>query len=129
MPARIRLHADTVMLVPRSVSPFAVDLPDDVIGGLDTPGQRRRDRRGTASTAFTSRLKADRTSSQLILRRVKRLNPTSATAENSTADNGASERDKQGELFAVYRIRSVFSDSPLTLVQTKTSHRGHAVIE
>ncbi len=67
-------------------------------------------------TAFTSRRKADHVKARLIVRRVKRLNPTS-------------HGQAQGELFATYRHHAVFTDSPLQMLQAETSHRGHAVIE
>jgi len=74
-------------------------------------------------TAFTSRRKADHISARLLVRRVKRLNPTSATVKT------ASQAGEQGELFSLYRYHCVFTDSPLTLVQAEKHHRGHAVIE
>jgi Transposase DDE domain group 1 len=66
-------------------------------------------------TAFAS-ARAHRTDGRLIVRRVKRLNPT-ATAQG------------QGELFATYRYHAVFTDSPFPLTQAESDHRGHAVIE
>ena len=81
-------------------------------------------------TAFTSRRKADHIHARLIVRRVKRLNPTgssptgsSTTGKNSTGDAA------QGELFTLYRYHCVCTDSPLTLVQAEHTHRAHAVIE
>jgi Transposase DDE domain group 1 len=35
----------------------------------------------------------------------------------------------QGELVTQYRYHAVFTDSPFTLVQAETQHRGHAIIE
>ena len=35
----------------------------------------------------------------------------------------------QGELFATYRYHAVFTDSPFTLVQAESDHRGHAIVE
>jgi hypothetical protein len=67
-------------------------------------------------TAFTSRRQKDHISGRLIVRRVKRLNPKSVP-------------DGQGELFPHYRHHGVFTDSPLTMLQAETSHRGHAIIE
>ena len=52
-------------------------------------------------TAFTGRRKAEHVTARLIVRRVKRLNPTSATGQ------------VQDELFAGYRYHGVFTDSPL----------------
>jgi hypothetical protein len=67
-------------------------------------------------TAFTSRRKTDHLTARLIVRRVKRLNPTSVPAG-------------QSELFAVYRHHAVFTDSPQPMLQAETTHRQHAVIE
>ena len=50
------------------------------------------------------------------MRRVRRLNPKAAA-------------QGQGELFATYRYHAVFTDSPFTLVQAESDHRGHAVVE
>jgi Transposase DDE domain group 1 len=66
-------------------------------------------------TAFASH-RAHRTEARLIVRRVRRLNP-------STAPQG------QHELFATYRYHATFTDSPFPLVQAESQHRGHAVIE
>ena len=49
-------------------------------------------------TAFTSRRKADHISGRLIVRRVKRLNPASKTAQTSKTATGG---DEQGELYAL----------------------------
>ena len=65
-------------------------------------------------TAFTSRPKAEHVTARLIVRRVKRLNPAAAA---------------QGELFAAYRYHAVFTDSPLSMLDAESDHRGHAVIE
>ncbi len=84
-------------------------------------------------TAFTSRRKADHIEGRLIVRRVKRLNPTtikpkptSATTKATKATDSAPE---QQELFSLYRYHAVFSDNPLTLIQAEKTHRGHAIIE
>ena len=69
-----------------------------------------------AFTAFTSRRQADHITGRLIVRRVKRLNPTSVP-------------DGQGELFPDYRHHGVFTDSGLTMLQAEKTHRGHAIIE
>jgi hypothetical protein len=63
--------------------------------------------------AFSSRPKKLQAPGRLIVRRVKRLNPT----------------DGQGELFDVYRHHAVFTTSAHTMLQAETEHRGHAVIE
>jgi hypothetical protein len=64
-------------------------------------------------TAFTSR--AHTTDGRLIVRRVKRLNPKMPAG--------------QGELLPDYRYHAVFTDSPFTMLQAESQHRGHAVIE
>jgi len=74
--------------------------------------------------AFTSRRKADHIQARLIVRRVKRLNPTP-----NTTTKGTQSTPEQQELFSLYRYHAVFSDSPLTLVQAEKTHRGHAIIE
>jgi hypothetical protein len=66
-------------------------------------------------TAFAS-TRAHRTDGELIVRRVKRLNPNSVP-------------QGQGELFATYRYHAVFTDSPFQLVQAESDHRGHAIVE
>jgi hypothetical protein len=66
-------------------------------------------------TAFASK-RAHRTDGELIVRRVRRLNPKSAP-------------QGQGELFATYRYHAVFTDSPFPLVQAESDHRGHAIVE
>ena len=66
-------------------------------------------------TAFASK-PAHRTYGDLIVRRVKRLNPTAAA-------------QGQGELFTTYRYHAVFTDNPFELVQAESQHRGHAIIE
>ena len=77
-------------------------------------------------TAFTSRRKGEQITGRLIVRRVKRLNPSSEPKAGN-ADKGLTA--EQQELFAVYRYHAVFSDSPLVLVQAEKSHREHAIIE
>lgn len=78
-------------------------------------------------TAFTSRRKADHLQGRLIVRRVKRLNPTTTKAEDTT--KATESTAEQQELFSLYRYHAVFTDSPLTLVQAEKAHRGHAIIE
>ena len=68
-------------------------------------------------TAFTSRRKAEHVTGRLIVRRVRRLNPTSKTG------------DEQGDLFTTWRHHAVFTDSPMTMLQAEAQHRGHAIIE
>jgi hypothetical protein len=67
-------------------------------------------------TAFTSRRQVDHITARLIVRRVRRLNPTSVT-------------QGQGELFSVYRHHGVFTDSPLVMLQAEMTHRDHAIVE
>ena len=70
----------------------------------------------TTFTAFTSRRKADHITARLIVRRVRRLNPTTHT-------------DGQEELFTTYRHHGLFTDSLAPMLDAETSHRGHAIIE
>jgi hypothetical protein len=66
----------------------------------------------TGYTAFTSKPKSRQVSARLIVRRVPDLNPA-----------------KQSELFTVYRYHPVFTDTPLSMLEAETAHRGHAIIE
>ena len=59
--------------------------------------------------AFTSRRKADHIQARLIVRRVKRLNPTTI---KPTTTKGKDSAPEQQELFSLYRHHAVFSDSP-----------------
>ncbi len=71
-------------------------------------------------TAFGSKKKSKQVTARLIVRRVKRLNPTSG------------DGSEQGELFTTptgYRYHAVFTDSTLEPVQTEAIHRGHAIVE
>ncbi len=77
-------------------------------------------------TAFTSRRKGEQITGRLMVRRVKRLNPSSKP-KTGNQDKGLTA--EQQELFATYRYHAVFSDSPLVLVQAEKSHREHAIIE
>jgi hypothetical protein len=79
-------------------------------------------------TAFTSRRKAEHLSARLVVRRVKRLNPTTS-ATSSAGHSKQSEHGEQGELFAAYRHHAVFTDSDLAMLDADTTHRAHAVIE
>ncbi len=81
-------------------------------------------------TAFSSRRQADHIQARLIVRRVKRLNPTAIKPKPTSATvKGEETSPEQQELFSLYRYHAVFSDSPLTLVQAEKAHRGHAIIE
>ncbi|MDK9628278.1 IS1380 family transposase [Propionibacterium freudenreichii] len=66
-------------------------------------------------TAFTSHPKEDQVTCRLVVRRVKRLNPT------AHAD--------QGELFDTYRYHPLITNSTLPMIQADERHRGHAIIE
>ena len=52
---------------------------------------------------------------RLIVRRIRRDDPA--------------QHPGQGELITQYRYHAVFTDSPYTLVQAESQHRGHAIIE
>jgi len=78
-------------------------------------------------TAFTSRRKADHIDGRLIVRRVKRLNPSKPKAKAAKAVNDAT--GVQQELFSLYRYHAVFSDTRLVLIQAEKTHRGHPIIE
>lgn len=67
-------------------------------------------------TAFTSRPKADHVTARLIVRRVTRL-------------QAAAKSSGQGTLFDTYRYHAVFTDTPITMLQAESQHRGHAIIE
>jgi hypothetical protein len=67
----------------------------------------------TSYTAFTSRRRRTVTA-RLIVRRVKLLPPAGAD---------------QPALVDGYRYHAVFTDSPLTMLQAETCHRGHAIVE
>jgi hypothetical protein len=67
-------------------------------------------------TAFTGRRRAEHVSARLIVRRVRRLNPTSVAAG-------------QSEMFAVYRHHAVFTDSGEPMLAAEATHRDHAIIE
>jgi hypothetical protein len=68
----------------------------------------------TSYTAFTSRGAARQVTARLIVRRVKLLPPAGAD---------------QPALVEGYRHHAVFTDSPLTMLQAETCHRGHAIVE
>lgn len=63
--------------------------------------------------AFGSRPKKRRVHGRLIVRRVKRLNPTTG----------------QDGLFEVWRYHAVFVTSGVEMLQAESQHRGHAIIE
>jgi hypothetical protein len=66
--------------------------------------------------AFTSKKTKYHVTARLIVRRVKRLNPT-------TVPEG------QGELFAVWRHHGFLTDDTLVIEQAEPRHRQHAIIE
>ena len=70
-----------------------------------------------AFTAFTGRRRAEHVTARLIVRRVRRLNPSAAA------------RGGQHELFAVYRYHAVFTDNPQPMLDAEATHRDHAIIE
>ena len=65
---------------------------------------------------FTSRTRAEHISARLIVRRVKRLNPTSVPAG-------------QDELFSVSRHHAVSTDSHRAMLAAEATHRDHAIVE
>ena len=70
----------------------------------------------TTHTAFISRAAGEQVTARLIVRRVKRLNP-------KTTSSG------QDPLFDTWRHHGVFTDSPMTMLQAESQHRGHAIVE
>ena len=67
-------------------------------------------------TAFTSRRHSEHISARLIVRRVKRLNPTTVPAG-------------QGALFTTWRHHAVFTDSREAMLAAEATHRDHAIVE
>jgi hypothetical protein len=70
----------------------------------------------TVLTAFTGRRRRDHITARLIVRRVRRLNPT-------TVPKG------QTEAFAVYRYHAVFTDNTQPMLTAEATHRDHAIVE
>ena len=70
----------------------------------------------TTFTAFTGRRRAEHVTARLIVRRVRRLNPTTVAVG-------------QSEMFAVYRYHAIFTDSPEPMLAAEATHRDHAIIE
>jgi hypothetical protein len=64
-------------------------------------------------TAFTSRRHSEHIGARLIVRRVKRLNPTTVPAG-------------QGALFSTWRHDAVFTDSAESMLAAEATHRDHA---
>jgi Transposase DDE domain group 1 len=75
----------------------------------------------TTVTVFTSRRKTEHVTCRLVVRRVKRLNPTTRTTDGTTS--------VQEELFAVYRHHGFITNSTLSMVEADARHRDHAVVE
>ena len=67
-------------------------------------------------TAFTGRRRAEHVTARLIVRRVRRLNPTTVPAG-------------QTEAFTVYRYHAVFTDSAELMLAAEATHRDHAIVE
>ena len=70
----------------------------------------------TPYTAFTSRPKKLQVTGRLIVRRVKRLNPTALKAGQDT-------------LFDTWRHHAIFVTSTIETLQAEAQHRDHAIIE
>jgi DDE family transposase len=70
--------------------------------------------------AFTGRAKKLHVAGRLIVRRVKRLNPTALKA---------GQPDQQDELFSTWRHHAVFVTSGFELLQAEAQHRDHAIVE
>jgi hypothetical protein len=70
-------------------------------------------------TAFTSRRKTEHVACRLVVRRVKRLNPTA----------GPSDDTVQGELFAAHRHHAFITNSTLATIEADARHRDHAIVE
>jgi Transposase DDE domain group 1 len=69
----------------------------------------------TTYTAFTSHPKNQQVTGRLIVRRVRRLNPRTASG--------------QDELFTLWRHHAVFVTSTVAMLQAETQHRAHAIVE
>jgi len=67
-------------------------------------------------TAFTSRRHSEHIGARLIVRRVRRLNPTTVPAG-------------QGALFATWRHHAVFTDSAESMLTAEATHRDDAIVE
>jgi hypothetical protein len=67
----------------------------------------------TIYTAFAGTRHA--VTARLIVRRIRRDDPAQIPG--------------QAQLLPIYRYHAVFTDSPFTLVQAESQHRGHAIIE
>jgi len=109
-----------------AVTRAITQIPDDAWVGIKYPHAIYDEQEGrwvsdaevaeTSFTAFTSRKKSEHISARLIVRRVKRLNPTTVPAG-------------QGALFTTWRHHAVFTDSAESMLAAETTHRDHAIIE
>jgi hypothetical protein len=86
---------------------------DDQVGGWVSDAEVAE----VPFTAFTSKRKADHVACRLVVRRVKRLQPTAG-------DGGT-----QIEMFAAYRYHAFITNSTLGTVEADERHRDHAIIE
>ena len=68
-------------------------------------------------TAFKSKPKARHVTARLIVRRVRDQNPDHVHV------------NAQGELFRVWRHQTVFTDTPLPMLEAERDHRRHAIVE
>ena len=71
----------------------------------------------TSFVAFSSKKKAQQVPCRLVVRRVRRLQPT------------GSDGTVQGELFAAHRHHAFITNSTLTTIAADQHHRDHAIIE
>lgn len=71
----------------------------------------------TSFVAFSSKKKAQQVPCRLVVRRVRRLQPT------------GSDGTVQGELFAAHRHHAFITNSTLSMIAADERHRDHAVIE
>lgn len=76
----------------------------------------------TTITVFTSRRKTDHVTCRLVVRRVKRLNPTTPAGKGKPGS-------VQEELFATYRHHGFITNSTLSTIEADQRHRDHAIVE
>lgn len=76
----------------------------------------------TTITVFTSRRKKDHVTCRLVVRRVKRLNPTTPAGKGKPGS-------VQEELFATYRHHGFITNSTLSAIEADQRHRDHAIVE
>jgi hypothetical protein len=107
-----------------SVRAAIATIPDDAWTPIHYPNAVWDDQAGgwisdaevaeTTYTAFASRGISRQLTARLIVRRVKLFPPAGAD---------------QPALIEGHRHHAVFTDSPLTMLQAETCHRGHAIVE